>query len=84
MPEARGRGKRGEGVERIEQSNLAGGSGPPLGGAGGGRGGFKTVMKLIGQDCGPSRLPIATSTPAETARLRRDLTRFGFFKWGRR
>ncbi len=51
---------------------------------GGGRGGFKTVMKLIGQDCGPSRLPIATSTPAETARLRRDLTRFGFFKWGRR
>ena len=50
---------------------------------GGGRGGFKTVMKLIGLDCGPSRLPIATSTPAETAEMRRALSRLGFFKWGR-
>ena len=51
-----------------------------------GRGGlpaFKAVMGLVGQDCGPCRLPMVGLTAGQTARLRTDLEAIGLFDWGR-
>lgn len=39
----------------------------------------KVMMKLIGLDCGPVRLPLRNLTPADEAALRSDLERLGFF-----
>jgi N-acetylneuraminate lyase len=44
---------------------------------------FKAVMAMVGQDCGPTRLPLEPLAAAEQARLKDDLTRIGFFRWGR-
>jgi N-acetylneuraminate lyase len=44
---------------------------------------FKAVMKLIGLDCGPNRLPLSSLTAAQVAALRLDLEQIGFFEWGR-
>lgn len=41
----------------------------------------KAVMKMIGIDCGPVRLPIAGLQPDECERLRTDLERIGFFEY---
>jgi N-acetylneuraminate lyase len=41
----------------------------------------KTIMKLIGVDCGPVRLPLRTLTPANEATLRAELTAIGFFEY---
>jgi len=42
---------------------------------------IKTCMKLIGLDCGPTRLPLQTLDEKETAALKEDLERLGFFDW---
>lgn len=41
----------------------------------------KAIMKMIGQDCGPSRLPIRALTAETYDNLRRDLDAIGFFAW---
>ena len=41
----------------------------------------KLVMKLLGVDCGPARLPLRRLEPNAEAELRGDLERIGFFDW---
>jgi N-acetylneuraminate lyase len=41
----------------------------------------KSVMKLTGLDLGPTRLPLATLTADQEARLESDLRAIGFFDW---
>lgn len=41
----------------------------------------KAVMKMIGLDCGPVRLPLRTLTEPEEKRLREELERIGFFEF---
>lgn len=41
----------------------------------------KAIMKMIGVDCGPSRLPVSTLTPTQYAALERELREIGFFEW---
>ena len=48
------------------------------------RPGFKAVMGLIGQDCGPHRLPHSTATPAQVSEMHQALETIGFFEWGRK
>jgi len=43
--------------------------------------GQKAVMRMIGLDCGPTRLPLTPLRPAEVDDLRRDLEAIGFFEW---
>ncbi len=45
------------------------------------RGAQKAIMRMIGVDCGPSRLPIASMTDSQFAALQRDLQAIGFFEW---
>lgn len=45
--------------------------------------GLKTMMKFIGLDCGPARLPQTSLAPAEETTLRRMMEEIGFFDWGR-
>ena len=47
----------------------------------GGRGGLKAAMALVGADCGYSRLPTRTCTPAQRERMREQLAAIGFFEW---
>ncbi len=42
---------------------------------------FKAVMKFLGFDCGPMRLPLQSLTPQKEEELKADLTRLGFFGW---
>lgn len=44
---------------------------------------IKTMMKLVGFDCGPSRLPQCSLTPEQQALLTQKMTDIGFFDWGR-
>lgn len=46
-----------------------------------GQGGLKAAMNLVGPDCGPSRLPLVTPDPTQTARLKGELEALGFFDW---
>jgi N-acetylneuraminate lyase len=48
-----------------------------------GRPGLKAVMGLIGEDCGPYRLPQDTAEPDAVDRMARALDAIGFFEWGR-
>ncbi|UUO09150.1 dihydrodipicolinate synthase family protein [Blastopirellula sp. J2-11] len=41
----------------------------------------KAIMAMIGQDCGPSRLPIRSLTSEAYAQLRHELEEIGFFQW---
>jgi N-acetylneuraminate lyase len=41
----------------------------------------KSVMAMIGVDCGPARLPVAPMPPERIPELRRDLEEIGFFDW---
>lgn len=41
----------------------------------------KAIMAMIGQDCGPSRLPIRSLTPEAYTQLRSQLEEIGFFQW---
>ncbi len=47
----------------------------------GGQPAGKAIMKLIGIDCGPVRLPMRTLTPAEEVALRAALEAQGFFEF---
>lgn len=49
----------------------------------GGLGGMKAAMNLVGPDCGPARLPLATCNQQQTAQLKEDLESIGFFDWAR-
>lgn len=44
---------------------------------------LKAMMKLIGLDCGASRLPLQTLSLEEVDGLKRGLEAIGYFKWGR-
>jgi N-acetylneuraminate lyase len=44
---------------------------------------LKAVMKFIGVDCGPTRLPLAPLQPEQTTVLKRELEEIGFFDWAR-
>jgi N-acetylneuraminate lyase len=47
-----------------------------------GMAGLKAMMKLLGLDCGPSRLPLHTLSDAECASLRVALEKVDYFeKW---
>lgn len=41
----------------------------------------KTLMKLLGVDCGPTRPPLPRLDPAAGTALREDVERIGFFDW---
>jgi N-acetylneuraminate lyase len=43
--------------------------------------GQKAMMKLIGVDCGPTRLPVPGLTESEQASLHEELTAIGYFGW---
>ncbi|MCK5316195.1 MAG: dihydrodipicolinate synthase family protein [Anaerolineales bacterium] len=43
----------------------------------------KAMMKLIGLDCGPMRLPQISLTPEKMTLLRQGMEAIGFFEWGR-
>ena len=45
------------------------------------RGAQKAIMKMIGLDCGPARLPVPTLTQTQYAALERELRDIGFFEW---
>jgi len=42
---------------------------------------FKAMMKIIGIDCGPTRLPLETLSSDEIKNLEKDLRKLGFFEW---
>ena len=41
----------------------------------------KAVMRMLGVDVGPARLPNSNLSTEQTARLRQDLEQLGFFEW---
>ena len=43
----------------------------------------KAMMKLIGLDCGPMRLPQVALSSDKLHALKRDMEEIGFFEWGR-
>ena len=45
---------------------------------------IKTMMKFIGLDCGPVRLPLRSLTDNETTCLHDEVKQLGFFNWGRK
>ena len=47
----------------------------------GGQAAFKAVMKLIGLDCGPNRLPLETLAPEQLQAMKEELEKIGFFEW---
>ena len=42
---------------------------------------IKAVLKMIGLDCGPCRLPLAPLPSGADAKIRQDLEAIGFFDW---
>jgi N-acetylneuraminate lyase len=44
---------------------------------------FKAVMKMIGVNCGPNRLPHDNLSEKEIGALKKDLEAIGFFDWAR-
>ena len=49
-----------------------------------GQAAFKAMMKHLGCDCGPNRLPIKALNSQEQKSLRSELDQLGFFEWGRK
>lgn len=47
----------------------------------GGLAALKTVMRLIGQDCGPARLPLEPLSDEQVQRMTTGLREIGFFEW---
>ncbi len=47
----------------------------------GSRGAQKAIMRMIGIDCGPSRLPVRTLTTTQYVALEQELREIGFFEW---
>jgi N-acetylneuraminate lyase len=48
-----------------------------------GRPGLKAMMNVIGEDCGPYRLPHGTAQTEDVVRMEKELDDLGFFEWGR-
>jgi len=46
-----------------------------------GRASLKTMMEMVGIDCGPVRRPIDPATPEQVAMLRKRLDEMGWFEW---
>ena len=44
---------------------------------------FKAIMKLLGVDCGPNRMPLRALDEKEAVAMKRDLDEIGFFDWAR-
>ena len=44
---------------------------------------FKAIMKLLGVDCGPNRMPLRALEQNEVDAMKRDLDKIGFFEWAR-
>ncbi|MCK5000464.1 MAG: dihydrodipicolinate synthase family protein [Anaerohalosphaera sp.] len=44
---------------------------------------FKAIMKLLGIDCGPNRMPLRSLDKNEAEASERDLEAMGFFDWAR-
>jgi N-acetylneuraminate lyase len=42
----------------------------------------KAVMQLIGQDCGPTRLPLSPLSKNQIERMSSRLREIGYFEWG--
>ncbi len=49
----------------------------------GGQPAFKGMMKILGVDCGPNRLPLQTLKSEKLNELEERLQQIGFFEWGR-
>ncbi|MBC8179883.1 dihydrodipicolinate synthase family protein [candidate division KSB1 bacterium] len=45
---------------------------------------IKSMMKMIGLDCGPVRLPLQALTTDEYNELEKSMNEIGFFEWGRK
>ena len=43
----------------------------------------KAIMKMIGLDCGPARLPLQTLSPAQEKTLQEELEQIDFFAWSK-
>jgi len=43
--------------------------------------GQKAVMKMLGYDCGPTRLPLAQLDYKQFDAMRKELQSLGFFQW---
>jgi dihydrodipicolinate synthase/N-acetylneuraminate lyase len=43
---------------------------------------MKSIMKLLGLDCGPLRLPLPSLTELQGRALSDGLQNIGFFEWG--
>jgi N-acetylneuraminate lyase len=43
--------------------------------------GGKRIMKFLGMDCGPNRLPLQNISDAEEAAMKKDLEAIGFFSY---
>ena len=41
----------------------------------------KTIMGMLGVECGPTRAPLVSPSAAQTQQLRDDLERLGFFEY---
>ena len=46
-----------------------------------GRASLKTMMAMVGIDCGPVRRPLEPATGEQVAALRKKLTAMGWFEW---
>ncbi len=46
-----------------------------------GRAGLKSMMKMVGMDCGSQRLPIANATSEQVDNLKAGLDKMGFYEW---
>ncbi len=49
----------------------------------GGQPAFKGMMKILGVDCGPHRLPLQTLKSEKLKEMEEKLQQIGFFEWGR-
>ena len=43
--------------------------------------GGKRIMKFLGMDCGPNRIPLQTISDQEEIMLKKDLEAIGFFDY---
>jgi N-acetylneuraminate lyase len=75
--------ERGDRAEATHCQSLAVGMIRAIYRTSGGPTAFKSVMRLVGHDCGPTRLPLVPLVAEQLAAMEDALTRIGFFEWGR-
>jgi N-acetylneuraminate lyase len=73
---AEARRLQGMAVEMVRRINLYAPSGTNLPA-------MKSMMKVIGQDCGPLRLPLPTLNEEQSQAMREVMLEIDFFNWGR-